>query len=202
MPLPLTPTQTVGPYFAIGLSWLNGGPLRGPGSDGSDTGLAGPALEGERVAFTGRVLDGDGRPVDDAVLEIWQADARGRYAAPRGPDDPPPAFTGFGRIATAKDGSFGFTTVKPGPVPGPGGAPQAPHLAVTVMMRGLLRHLCTRVYFPDESTANAADPVLGAVPAERRPTLVARPLPGAGGVRLLGWDVRLQGPDETVFFDL
>jgi protocatechuate 3,4-dioxygenase alpha subunit len=194
--LVLTPAQTVGPFFSIGLGALcSAGPVA-------------PGAEGERVSVAGRVLDGDGRPVDDALLELWQADARGRYPAPQPAGAPPPAFTGFGRVATDREGAFRFTTLKPGPVPGPGGRLQAPHLAVTLFMRGLLRHLSTRLYFPDEAAANAADPVLSAVPPERRTTLVARQaasepgVPAAAGERALRWDVRLQGPDETVFFDL
>jgi protocatechuate 3,4-dioxygenase alpha subunit len=175
----ITPSQTVGPFFHIGTSAL----VRPD--------IAGPDTPGERVVLRGRVLDGDGAPVDDALIEIWQADAEGRYA------ETPGGFHGFGRVATDDDGAFRFTTVKPGRVPGPGGRLQAPHLAVNVFMRGLLKHLVTRIYFPDEP-ANAEDPILQNVPAERRATLVARPGTKAGE---LEWNVILQGPDETVFFD-
>lgn len=175
-----TPNQTVGPYFRIGMTHLYVTDVPG---------------EGDRTTIQGHVLDGSGAPVDDAILEIWQADAHGRYAAaPMAGAGRPP---GFGRIATDAAGAFRFTTVKPGRVAGPNGALQAPHLAVTVFMRGLLKHLLTRVYFPGEPS-NSEDPVLQRVPAERRTTLVARNVEGA--TRSLEWNVLLQGPDETVFF--
>jgi protocatechuate 3,4-dioxygenase alpha subunit len=180
-----TPSQTVGPYFKIGLEWLVHRDLRD---------LAGPA-EGRRLTISGRVLDGGGRPVEDAVLELWRAGPDGRYPEVTAP----PALAGFGRVATDADGAFSFVTVKPGRVPGPEGTLQAPHLAVNVFMRGLLRHLVTRVYFPDEAEANAADPVLGLVEPARRATLIARADPAAPAS--LRWDVRLQGAEETVFFD-
>lgn len=182
-PLIVTPSQTVGPYFRIGAEWLYLADLAGP-----------PAV-GSRRTIRGRVLDGDGKPVDDALLEVWQADARGGYPETTRPPD----YAGFGRIATDARGAFSFTTVKPGRVAGPEGTLQAPHLAVNVFMRGLLRHLVTRVYFPDEAEANAADPVLGLVEPGRRATLVPRPDPADASA--LTWDVILQGPNETVFFD-
>jgi protocatechuate 3,4-dioxygenase alpha subunit len=141
------------------------------------------------VTIEGRVLDGDGQPVTDAVIEIWQADPHGHYAGT--------AFHGFGRVATDAQGVFRFTTVKPGSVPGPGGALQAPHLLIAVFARGLLKQVVTRMYFPDEP-GNAADPVLALVPADRRPTLIAR----ARGPGVLAWDIILQGRDETVCFDV
>jgi protocatechuate 3,4-dioxygenase alpha subunit len=157
-------------------------------------------VEGERVAIRGRVLDGDGQPVVDALIEIWQADAHGRYAHPEDTQEKPrsPGFKGFGRVETEVSGAFGLTTIKPGPVPGPGETMQAPHLVVMVFMRGLLKHLLTRMYFPDEP-ANAQDPVLHLVPPERRATVIARKAAGEQGV--LEWDVILQGDEETVFFD-
>lgn len=183
-------SATVGPFFHIGLTWLNAAEL------------AGPAVEGERVALHGRVLDGDGRPVDDAVLEIWQANAYGKYAHPDDTQAKPlsPGFRGFGRVPTDEDGGFRLTTIKPGPVPAADGAMQAPHLVVLVFMRGLLKHLLTRMYFPDEPR-NADDPVLALVPPERRTTLIAQQAAGHEGVAELEWNVVLQGPDETVFFD-
>ena len=178
-----TPSQTVGPYFRLGLDRLLRADLSGPGT-------AGP-----RRTVSGRVLDGDGAGVDDAVLELWAADPGGRYPeAGRLPGD-----AGFGRVATDPQGAFSFSMVKPGRVPGPEGTLQAPHVAVLVFMRGLLRHLVTRVYFPDEGAANAADPVLSLVEPARRATLVARADPADPAA--LRWDVVLQGPQETVFFD-
>lgn len=180
-----TTSQTAGPYLRIGLDWLI-----------TET-LAGPEVAGERVAIEGRVLDGDGKPVNDAVIEIWQADAQGRYAhaGTRQQNAPQAGFRGFGRSATDDQGRFRFHTIKPGRVPGPGGSLQAPHIAVAVFMRGLLKQLVTRIYFP-EDPANADDAVLQRVPAERRGTLIAKKKPGG-----LEWNIVLQGAGETVFFD-
>lgn len=188
MSLQATTSQTVGPYFQIGMNWLY------------IDDLAGPGVAGERIVIAGRVLDADGQGVPDAVLELWQADAQGRYAHP---DDQPekstqPGFQGFGRVPTTEDGSFRFTTVKSGPVPGPDGKLQAPHIVVSVFMRGLLRRLVTRIYFPGEP-ANAADFALNLVEAERRVTLIAKKSEQHTGN--LEWNVVLQGRDETVFFD-
>jgi protocatechuate 3,4-dioxygenase alpha subunit len=168
-----TASQTVGPYFRIGMAW------------GYVDTIA--ARAGDRVvAVAGRVVDGDGAPVPDGCLEVWQADRHGRYA---GPAD---AWRGFARVPTDADGRWRVTTIVPGAV-APG---HAPHVVVSVFARGLLRRLATRMYFPDEP-ANATDPVLALVPPERRATLVAR---WAGGDALV-WNVVLQGPGETVFFD-
>jgi protocatechuate 3,4-dioxygenase alpha subunit len=188
MSLQATTSQTVGPFFSIGLTRLNRDKL------------AGPDVSGERVSIEGRVLDGDGRPVPDAILEIWQANAHGRYAHPEDQQEKPleREFTGFGRIPTDANGCFRFTTIKPGAVPGRDGKPQAPHIVVSVFARGLLRRLVTRIYFPEEP-GNAEDFALGLVLAERRPTLIARKISGREGA--LTWDVHLQGPEETVFFD-
>jgi len=175
MNLVATASQTVGPYFHIGLERLCV----------SDLAANAP---GEKLAIRGRVLDGDGKPVNDALIELWQAGPDGRFAQP--------GFAGFGRIATDADGGFRFVTLKPGAVAGTEGKLQAPHIAVHVFMRGLLRHLVTRIYFPAEP-ANATDAVLALVPADRRATLVARQ--AAQGE--LEWNVILQGGDETVFFD-
>lgn len=185
MSAPATASQTVGPFFRIGLEHLY------------VTDLAPSAAGGDKFAIHGRVVDGDGKPVNDAILEIWQADAHGKYAHPDDTQDKPltPGFKGFGRVPTDENGAFRFTTVKPGSVAGPRGMPQAPHLLVAVFMRGLLIHLVTRIYFP-EDIANATDPVLNLVPAARRPTLIAKPSGDA-----LEWNVILQGENETVFFD-
>jgi protocatechuate 3,4-dioxygenase alpha subunit len=182
-----TPSQTVGPYLRIGLTWLN------------RDNLAGPEVTGERVAVEGRVFDGDGKPIDDALIEVWQANSHGKYAHPDDPQDKPiePGFSGFGRIPTDEQGRFRFTTIKPGRVPGPGGEPQAPHLVISVLARGVIKRLATRMYFPDDP-ANATDPVLRLVPAERRATLIAK----RGREGVLEWNVRIQGEDETVFFDV
>lgn len=188
MSLLTTSSQTVGPYVRIGFQFH------------SVEELAPPGVLGERITLVGCLTDGDGKPVNDGVVEIWQANAQGKYAHPEDAQDKPvdPSFRGFGRSLTDDKGCFRFATIKPGRVPGPGGALQAPHIAVTVFMRGLLKHLATRVYFPDDP-ANAEDPVLRLVPAERRATLIA----ARGGVKgAFEWNIRLQGDNETVFFDL
>jgi protocatechuate 3,4-dioxygenase, alpha subunit len=193
----LTPSQTIGPFFHDGLAFAHSADLAAAGA------------RGERIHIEGCVRDGAGAPVFDALLEIWQADAEGRYAHPDadaaaradaaadgdGPRDP--AFTGFGRTASADDGSFAFATIRPGRVPGPGGRTQAPHLALTVYARGLLCPLHTRIYFEGDP-ANEKDPILECVPAERRATLIAR-RSGPGRYR---FDIALQGAAETVFFDV
>jgi protocatechuate 3,4-dioxygenase, alpha subunit len=161
---PLTPSQTVGPFFGVGLPFENGEQVVSPGSAGV-------------IRIEGQVLDGKGEPVPDALLEIWQPG------------------TGFGRTRTDAEGAFSFITVKPGAVPAPDGRLQAPHLNLTVFARGLLRHLVTRIYFPDETEANAGDPVLNLVEPARRQTLIAN-----NGSGVLHYDVRLQGERETVFF--
>ena len=190
MTLRATTSQTVGPFFSIGLERLN------------CVELAGPGVAGERVTIEGRVLDADGVGVPDAIIELWQANSHGKYAHPEDTQDKPAeaGFQGYGRIPTDEEGKFRFTTIKPGAVPGPGpdGKLQAPHIVVSVFMRGLLRRVVTRIYFPDDA-ANAGDFVLGLVEAGRRGTLIARRVPGVEG--LLKWDVIMQGPGETVFFD-
>ena len=194
MSLRATTSQTVGPFFSIGLNWQN-----------ADT-LAAPGVSGERVEIHGRMLDGDGQSVPDGVIELWQANAHGKYAHPEDTQDIPieKNFLGYGRVPTDEEGRFRFTTVKPGRVPGPDGPNgektlQAPHIVVSVFARGLLRRLVTRIYFPDEP-ASAADFALNLVEPPRRGTLIARPMEGRPGV--LEWNVILQGADETVFFDV
>ena len=188
MSLYATGHQTVGPFLHIGLAWLN-----------TDR-IAPPGVQGERVTIRGRMLDGDGTGVNDGMIEIWQANAQGKYAHPEDSQKKSlePSFRGFGRIPTNARGAFRFSTIKPGRVPGPGGSSQAPHLVVAVFMRGSLKHLATRIYFPDEA-ANAADPILTLVPPARRGTLVAKRVTGRKGA--LEWNVVLQGKNETVFFD-
>ncbi len=184
-----TPSQTVGPFFHIGCSKL------------CVSNLATPEVVGDRVTIEGRVLDGDGNPVPDAMIEIWQADASGRYAHPADTQNKPvqTAFRGFGRVPTDINGKFCFMTIKPGSVSGLNGTTQAPHLAVSIFMRGLLNRLVTRIYFPDDP-ANVNDSVLNSVESARRKTLIARKAEGREGVLL--WDVILQGKAETVFFDI
>lgn len=188
MSLQATTWQTVGPFFHIGLQWL------------FKDDLAGPGVAGERIVLVGRVLDADGQGVPDAMLELWQANAAGKYAHPEDTQEKAldKGFHGFGRVPTAEDGSFRFTTVKPGRVPGPADKLQAPHIVVSVFMRGLLKRLITRIYFPEEA-ANAEDYALNLVGPSRRATLVARKSGEREGV--LEWNVVLQGPQETVFFD-
>jgi protocatechuate 3,4-dioxygenase alpha subunit len=187
MSLQTTASQTIGPYLHIGLTWLVTDNLVAPGVDGTPISLA------------GRITDGDGKPVNDALVEIWQANSHGRYAHPDDTRDGPleSAWQGFGRVPTDEDGRFQFTTVKPGRVPAPGGGLPAPHIHVTIDLRGLPKHRLTRIYF-DGDPANAQDTVLNSVPAERRATLLARP--ANGNAQALTWDVRLQGEGETVFF--
>ena len=186
MSLRASTSQTIGPYLRIGLEWMQ------------IEDLAPRGVAGERVSIRGRVVDGDGRSVNDAAVEIWQANSHGRYASPEDQQDKPleAAFRGYGRSLTDEQGAFRFNTVKPGRVPGSGSAMQAPHLNVTIFMRGLLKQLMTRMYFPDDA-ANSADPILALVPAERRSTLIAHRL----GDGTLAWNVVLQGKNETVFFD-
>ena len=188
--LGLTPSQTVGPFFSPAL-------LR---ADAEQHVLATVATEGERLHIEGVVYDGDRQPVPDALVEIWQANAAGRYNHPA--DTRPlaldPAFTGFGRSGTDEDGRFWFDTIRPGRVPDANGGLQAPHIVVTVFARGLLNHAVTRLYFADD-LANDDDPVLALVPAERRGTLLARPAGEGGAYR---FDIVLQGPGETVFFNV
>lgn len=186
MNLLATASQTVGPFFHIGLEKLCVADLTKSSADGG------------KVTLQGRVLDGDAKPVNDALIEIWQANAQGKYAHPDDAQDklPDTGFKGFGRVATGDRGEFNFVTIKPGRVPGPRGALQAPHLVVAVFMRGLLKHLVTRMYFPGEA-GNDNDAVLALVPKDRRATLVAKPV----GDGVVEWNIILQGQDETVFFD-
>jgi protocatechuate 3,4-dioxygenase, alpha subunit len=198
-----TPWQTVGPFFHYGLPWKGGADLTGMSELGARTDLMAPEhdllrepaargiIEGEKIEIFGRVLDGDGQPVPDAMIEIWHADSQGSYYMPgRGAH-----FVGFGRAATGNDGGYRFRTILPGRVPGPGNSLQAPHVAVGVFARGLLKRLVTRIYFPDREGLET-DPVLDLVPLERRDTLISRKEPD--GYR---FDIVLRGTDETVFFD-
>lgn len=182
----VTPSQTVGPYFAIGLPF-----------DGQEHAVT-PDTPGA-IRISGTIYDGDGVQIPDHVIETWQADPDGNFADIHGYGGASTlnGFRGFARHAEEDgEGTFEIVTVKPGRVPGPGGAGmQAPHIAVTLMARGMLNRVVTRIYFADEAAANAEDPILNSVPAERRETLIAQPTDG--GYR---FDIRLQGDDETVFF--
>ena len=201
----ITPSQTVGPFFAYGLTpqgrcqWDPNGSYSWKNTVSSD--LITPDATGTRIRIEGRVIDGDGKAINDAMLEIWQADAQGRYASPADSRARSNAlFKGFGRSATDKEGVYAFDTIKPGPVPGPNGANQAPHIVVCIYSRGMLRQVYTRLYFPDEA-ANAADPILALVPAERRGTLIAHK-EMRGEQPVYRFDIRVQGDNETVFFDI
>lgn len=195
-----TPSQTVGPFFAYGLTAEQYGY---PYDSLMNHSLVSMDTPGERIYITGRIFDGNGESIPDALIELWQADAQGHYRtspiehntiahADRG-------FLGFGRMGTGTlpDGQFRFTTLKPGAV----GDGSAPHVNVSLLMRGSLRNLSTRLYFADEPTANAHDPLLNAVPPERRATLLAHRQQVNNETRYV-FDIHLQGPNETVFFDL
>lgn len=185
MSLPRTPSQTVGPFFGLVLPW-DDGPFVVP--EGTP----------RAVWLCGRVLDGRGEPVPDALIETWQADHEGRFDHPDEPQGPASGFRGFGRCPTNPEGRYAILTLKPGVVPGPDGAPQAPHIDVSVFARGLLNRLVTRIYFPEDEAAGASDPLLAGVPdLASRATLVAER--SEDGYR---FDIRLQGDRETVFFSV
>lgn len=196
-----TPSQTAGPYVHIGLA---------PGAAGFDIykeelgwDIAGPNAKGERIRVEGIVIDGTGSPVKDVLLEAWQANADGIYAHPEHPGDVEEGFRGWGRVITDFDtGEWGFDTVKPGPVMGRSGRPMAPHINLWIVARGINLGLNTRIYFDDEAEANAADPVINLIEWEsRRATLLAKRQERDGKV-VYRFDVRLQGDNETVFFDI
>jgi protocatechuate 3,4-dioxygenase alpha subunit len=187
--LTATPSQTVGPFFHFALA-----------RDAALGTMAGPGASGERIRLRIAVFDGDAAPVPDALIELWQADADGKYLRPADPAAPVrPAFSGFGRLPTGADGSCQFETIRPGRVRDEGGRLQAPHINVCLFSRGLLRQIYTRVYFEGDRDLDD-DAVLAFVPPDRRHTLLATPMPGAGDTWL--FEIRLQGDRETVFFDL
>ena len=196
MTLKQTPSQTVGPYFAYGLTPEQ---YRYPFRSLVGNVLADADTDGEHIRIEGRVLDGDGTAIDDAMVEIWQADAQGRYAHPGDPRGSNATFVGFGRVGTGTDPQhrFSFQTIKPGPI----GDGSAPHLNVILFMRGMLSHVYTRIYFSDEQAANAADPVLSQLDETRRGTLIAQREDTAGGP-VYRLDIHMQGEAETVFFDV
>ncbi|SMX46732.1 protocatechuate 3,4-dioxygenase subunit alpha [Maliponia aquimaris] len=196
-----TPSQTAGPYVHIGLA---------PGAAGFDIyerelgwDIAGPNAAGERIRIEGLVIDGTGSPVKDVMLEAWQANAAGIYAHPEGGGAVEEGFRGWGRVITDfATGEWGFDTVKPGKVPGRNPTTQAPHITLWIVARGINVGLNTRLYFDDEGEANASDPVLNLIEWERRRgTLIAKRTEKDGKV-VYRFDIRLQGEDETVFFDI
>ena len=189
-----TPSQTVGPFLHVALA-----PAPYGVREVFSHVVADPGIPGTHIRIEGRIYDGEGNILPDAMVEIWQADHQGRYAHPA--DGRPltsNSFRGFGRCATDSGGTFRFDTIKPGRVPGPDGATQAPHVNVGVFSRGILKRLFTRIYFAGDP-ANAGDPILALVPADRRDTLMAKLDPNTPN--LFRFDIRLQGANETVFFD-
>ncbi len=187
-----TPSQTVGPFHRIMVPWEGGAELVAPDDPNA-------------IRIEGRILDGAGQPVDDSVVEVWQANVHGRYAHTEDTREVPlvAGFDGFGRAIADGEGRFTIVTVKPGCVPGPSDTVQAPHIALCVFARGLLKHLVTRIYFSDEEAANDKDPVLLSIDdADRRETLLAVKQEGDGTPPVYEFDIHLQGPQETVFFDV
>ena len=207
-----TPSQTVGPYFHYGLAWKGGADLVQRSEMGARLDLIPPehyvlggsnvtgTPQGEVILVAGCIYDADGKPVPDAMIELWQANAAGRYASPDDVREDVPLdqhFVGFGRSSTDVEGVYRFRTIRPGRVPGPGNTLQAPHLALSVFARGVIKRLPTRLYFAD-GEGNDSDPILTLVPEERRHTLIAQRKPDG-----TWWlDIHLQGTNETVFFDL
>ena len=196
-----SPSQTAGPYVHIGLA---------PGAAGFDIykrelgwDIAGPNAKGERIRVEGVVIDGTGSPIKDVLIEAWQANADGHYAHPEGGGPVEDGFRGWGRVITDFDtGEWGFDTVKPGPVMGRNGRPMAPHITLWIVARGINIGLNTRLYFSDEAAANAADPVINLIEWERRRATLIGKRSVRDGVPVYRFEIRLQGEDETVFFDL
>lgn len=198
MALKQTPSQTIGPFFSFGLtSEQYGHPLKQVA--GSDLLAVGSDVDGERIRLIGRVLDGAGAPMSDAMVEIWQADGQGRYAHPADERGSNSTFVGFGRCGTGTDPEYRFTfdSIKPASV----ATGEAPHLNVCVFARGLLNHVFTRVYFSDDAAVHDDDPVLAQVPIDRRQTLIAKRTQGSSPV-VYQFDIHMQGDQETVFFDV
>ncbi|HET6539859.1 MAG TPA: protocatechuate 3,4-dioxygenase subunit alpha [Chryseolinea sp.] len=183
----LTPSQTVGPFFAYGITAEQYG--YGYTQIANNKLVSDEDANGNRIKITGRVIDGAGDPIPDAVIEIWQGDNKGSYSNP--------SFRGFGRVGTgtSHDNSFEFETIKPGRI-----GNEASHINVIVLMRGLLTHAFTRIYFSDEEEANQQDPVLNSIAIERRKTLIAQKVHDSHMVRYR-FDIHMQGDNETVFFE-
>ena len=210
-----TPWQTTGPFLHFGLPWIGAADLTGDSDLGARPDLIAPGHDyavlrertnrertlGQRIELVGRVWDNKDAPIIDSLIEIWQANAAGRYAHPEDTRDDAPldsAFIGFGRCASDKEGAFRFRTIRPGRVPGPGNTLQAPHIALGMIGPGILKRLVTRVYFSD-APENAEDPILALVPEERRATLIATR--ESAGANVYRFDIHLSGPRETVFFE-
>jgi protocatechuate 3,4-dioxygenase alpha subunit len=186
-----TPSQTVGPFYAIGLTRK---PMNAMATD---------TTQGQRIRIEGQVFDGDGAAIPDVMVEIWQANSYGRYNHPDDKQEKPldPSFTGWCRSGTDEKCFYNFETIKPGPVPGDGESVQAPHINFVIFARGMLVHAYTRMYFADEP-ANASDPVLSSIKnKKRRQTLIGSP-GMENGKTVYRFDIRLQGENETVFFDM
>ena len=185
-----TPSQTVGPYFRIGMV------------DGGENILVKEGTVGERIYVEGRLLDGDGQPINDGCVEIWQADSNGIYNHSADPrcEQADPNFVGFGRCGTDDDGVFSFKTIRPGVVPFDDEQDQAPHLLVRVMMRGMLLHATTRLYFSD-AIANESDPVLNTLDSDKRQRLVAQ-RDDTEGTPIFRYDIHMQGDQAMIFFEL
>ena len=184
---PQTPSQTVGPFFSYGLFF------------GGENILVNDQTDGQRITLTGQLFDGDGAPVNDGMIEIWQPDANGHFNHPSDPNQAKadPNFAGFGRSQTEEEGTYRFDTIKPGAIPNTDGA--APYINVRIFARGMLIHSVTRVYFADDA-ATATDPVLAALDPARRDTLIAQ-REGSEQHIIYRLDIRLQGDNETIFFD-
>jgi protocatechuate 3,4-dioxygenase alpha subunit len=191
IPLKQTPSQTVGPFFSLGLIRDTRPVTAQAAPHRPQHVLVDDGVDGERISVEGLVFDGAGAPIDDALIELWQADAMGRYGGL--------GFMGFGRAATTADGTYTFETIKPGSAQAPDGGTQAPHLNVTVFARGMLLHAFTRMYFSDDDPA-ARDPLLSRVDPARRQTLIGQRSERDGRI-VYRWDIHLQGDRETVFFD-
>lgn len=191
-----TPSQTIGPFFAFGLT---------PEEYGTSAIVSNVLInnhtKGERIRIHGRVLDGEGEPVKDAMLEIWQADRNGRYQHPADQRKTDSDLKGFGRRGTDENGMYSFVTIKPGQLPGSGDTLQAPHINMIVFARGMLVHAYTRVYFSDEVEANEIDPILNTVESSRRQTLIAE-RDASHKISRYSFNIHLQGANETVFFDV
>lgn len=187
-----TPSQTVGPFYAIGLVY------------GEQNVLISEQTRGQRIMITGRLLDGDNNPVVDGCLEVWQADSNGYFNHPADPnhDKADRSFKGWGRAQCGEDGRFEILTIRPGPVQNPDGSMLAPHIAVHVFGRGMLLHTRTRFFFSNEAEANANDSVFNAIPEDRRDTIIMQLADGDSNLPTYHIDVKLQGEDETVFFDI